>query len=123
MARYVIFEATGTTADKLKTEHEQIAALDAPVMSLQQTYQGGGGPSDEELKAKPGMETFCAHLSDVRLATGVPDMDSATTLWQMNWVTATVAATDSMLNKDGNSGPRSTSPTSQGPFGHVYRNP
>ena len=47
------------------------------------------------------MEAFCVHLSDARLATGVPDMDSATTLWQMNWVTATVAATDSMLNKDG----------------------
>ena len=47
------------------------------------------------------METFCAHLSDVRCVTGVPDMDSATTLWQMNWVTATVATTDSMLNKEG----------------------
>ena len=47
------------------------------------------------------METFCAHLSDVRLPTGVPDMGSATTIWQMNWVTATVAATDTMLNKDG----------------------
>ena len=81
MARYAIFEATGTKADKLKAEHEDITALDALVMSLQQTYQGEGGPSDEDLKAKPGMETFCAHLSDVRLATGVPDMDSATTLW------------------------------------------
>ena len=47
------------------------------------------------------METFCAHLADVRFPTGVPDMDSATTIWQMNWVTATVAATDTMLNKDG----------------------
>ena len=47
------------------------------------------------------METFCAHLTDVRVPTGVPDMDSATTMWQMNWVTATVAATDTMLNKDG----------------------
>ena len=69
-------------------------------MSLQQTYQGGG-PSLEELKAKRGMETFCAHLSDVRVPTGVPDMDSATTVWQMNWVTATVAAPDNILNKDG----------------------
>ena len=93
------------------------------VMSLQQAYQGGGGPSDEELKATLGMETFCAHLSDVRCVTGVPDMDSATTLWQMNWVTAAIATTDSMLNKEGKSGPRSISPTSQEPFGHVYRNP
>ena len=69
-------------------------------MSPQQTYQGGGGPSDEEVKAKPGMETFCAHLSDARLPTGVPDMGSATTIWQMNLVTATVVATDTMLNKD-----------------------
>ena len=80
MTRYVIFEATGTKADKLKAEHEQIAALDAPVMSLQQTYEGGGGPSHEELKTKPGMETFCAHLADVRSPTGVPDMDSETTI-------------------------------------------
>ena len=47
------------------------------------------------------METFCAHLADVRFPTGVPDMDSETTIWQMNWVTATVAATDTMLNNDG----------------------
>ena len=45
MTRYAIFEATGTKADKLKAEHEHIAALDAPVMSLQQMYQGDhGGP-------------------------------------------------------------------------------
>ena len=71
-------------------------------MSLQQTYEGGGSPSHEGLKTKPGMETFCAHVADVRFPTGVPDMDSETTIWQMNWVTATVAATDTMLNKDGN---------------------
>ena len=52
MPRYAIFEATGTKADKLKAEHEQIAALDAPVMSLQQTYEGGGGPSHEGLKTE-----------------------------------------------------------------------
>ena len=41
MQHYMIFEATGTKADKLKAEQEQIAAIDAPVMSLQQTYEGG----------------------------------------------------------------------------------
>ena len=84
MSRYIIYEATGTKAEKLKAEYEQIEALDAPIMSLQHTYEGPGGPSLEELKTRPGMETFCAHLSDVRIPTGVPDMDSATTIWQMN---------------------------------------
>ena len=46
------------------------------------------------------METFCAHLPDLRTNAGFADMDSATTVWQMNWVTGIIDS-DSMLNKDG----------------------
>ena len=38
MASDAIFEATGTKADKLNAEHEHIAALDAPVMSLHAAF-------------------------------------------------------------------------------------
>ena len=98
MNHYAIFEATGDRADKLKAEHEQIAVLSDPVMSLRQTFQGG--PSDDDLKTRPGMETFCAHLADVRNPTGVPDMDDATTIWQMNWATATSLTIHELGHRD-----------------------
>ena len=91
-------KAVGSKAEKLNNDTvlHSLRTEDAVMFEVQ-------GPQARDLSQEEGKETSCALLSSfARTATGIADLDSGETIWQLNWVLPSEPSPgENMKNKDG----------------------
>jgi hypothetical protein len=87
---YHIAAAMGSRAQMLEEKHAELLCRkqQSKMKTLQTAYSGAD--NDEELNKVPGQETFCCHISDMSKKTGITAIDDGPTVWQINWVFATL---------------------------------
>ena len=92
-------KAVGPKAEQLNKDEalHSLRIEDAVSFELQATTQA------RDWSLEPGKETSCALLSKfARTATGIPDLDSGETIWQLNWVLPSEPSQEENLkNNDG----------------------
>ena len=91
-------KAVGPKAEKLNSDTvlHSLRTEDAVMFEVQ-------GPQARDWSQEKGKETSCALLSSfARTATGMADLDSGETIWQLNWVLPSEPSPgENMKNKDG----------------------
>ena len=92
-------KAVGPKAEQLNKDEalHSLRIEDAVSFELQATTQA------RDWSLEPGKETSCALLSKfARTATGIPDLDSGETIWQLNWVLPSEPSqAENLKNNDG----------------------